>query len=184
MRENNAGQSLLEVMIALSVLTAGFLGILSLLSQSLFISKTINNQIVATYLAEEGIEISKNLIDHDIYQTFDQPSFGGWFRNNPNTDPTFPTAADYQVDYTTCNGIGFDVLCGPAPNYTGSFLGFDPATGLYSYGGPMATPFTRKIHVIASTPTEVDLQSIVSWSIGPFTSQNVILEDAFYNWHP
>ena len=54
-------------MVAITVLTVGFLGISSLLSQSLALNRVTTNEITATYLASEGIEIAKNLIDHDVY---------------------------------------------------------------------------------------------------------------------
>ena len=61
------GQSLIEVMVAVTALTVSFLGISSLLSQSLALNRVISNEATATYLASEGIEIAKNLIDHDFY---------------------------------------------------------------------------------------------------------------------
>ena len=65
--DKTSGQTLLEVMMALFVLTSGFLGILSLLAQSIFLSKTVGNETIATYLAAEGVEVAKNLLDHDVY---------------------------------------------------------------------------------------------------------------------
>src|ERR1700677_3574060 len=164
-RSARSGQTLIEVMIALFVLTAGFLGILSLLSQSIFLSKTVSNETVATYLASEGIELAKNMTDHDIYQYLDTPSFGGW--GGGSFDPTFPTSGDYQLDDTTCVGVGYDRPCGEASIYSGAPLRFDPTTDLYTYGGPDVTPFTRRIRVSVVSASEMVVDSIVSWNTGP-----------------
>jgi type II secretory pathway pseudopilin PulG len=171
------GQSLIEVIVALAILTAGFLGILTLLAQSIHISKTISNETTATYLAAEGLELSKNLIDHDVYENI--AGFGfGWGAC------FLPLSAgqshDYEFDYT-------QITC-PPPDYSGSdVLYYSPATHLYSYtnsGGSIATFFTRRIRVTMdpSIP-EITVQSIVSWPTG-LTNQSVTLTDNFYNWHP
>ena len=170
LKNDSSGQTLVEVMVALFVLVAGFLGILSLLSQSLALSKTVNNETIATYLASEGIEIARNLVDHDMYQHL--AGLGtGW-------GTCFGlSGGDYELDYTTTN-------C-PPPFYSPSdFLEFDPATNMYGYNGGSPTPFTRLIRVTPDSANELTVDSIVSWSTGPFTSQNVTLEDVFYNWHP
>ena len=166
-------------MLALAVLTVGFLGILTLLAQSLHISKTISNETTATYLAAEGIEVTKNLIDHDVY--YQLAGFGGGWG-----------ACFQPLSAGGSNNYGFDYAqtsC-PPPNNSDSFFYYDPATHLYSYtnsGGAIMTGFKRRIRVTMNTdPTlpEITVQSIVSWTTGPFTSQSVNLEDDFYNWHP
>ena len=57
------GQTLVEALVALSILTTGFFGIVSLLTKSFQLNRTTMNDTQATYLAAEGIEIAKNLID-------------------------------------------------------------------------------------------------------------------------
>lgn len=173
---NKNGQSLLEALVALAVLVTGFLGMITLFSRSFFLDRVVSDQTKATYLAEEGIELTKNLIDHDVYLGLATAGAqGGW-------GACFNFAAgtnDYELDYTTVN-------CPAGPNYTGLPLKFDPATGLYSYTGPVTTNFARRIRITkpAGQPDEIDVQSIVTWSTGPVTSQSLTLEDHFYNWHP
>ncbi len=184
-RRSRSGQTLLEAMIALFILTIGLLGMLSLLAQSLFLSKNIGNQTIATYLAAEGIELARSRIDHDMYEALAGGS--GWSKGG--LDPTFPQNGDYQLDYTTCENIAFPNPCDQqAPPYDSSqHLLFDPSTNLYSYAGSagtVVTPFTRDIKVLMTSNAEIDVQSIVSWSTGSPVSQSIILEDHFYNWHP
>ena len=162
-------------MVAMFVLTTGFLGITALLSQSLSVSKNLSNQTTATYLSAEGIELVKNILDHDIYQHI--AGLGtGW-------GTAFGSGGDFQLDYSTCNSLpNAASLCNPQ-SYSGVTLQYDPNTHLYGYSGSIPTNFTRKITVTPNGPDEIAVLSKVSWLVGAST-QSVILEDHFYNWHP
>lgn len=177
---NRKGQSLLEVLISLTMLTMGFLGITALLSQSFFMNRIVTDQAIGTYLAAEGIEIAKNLVDHDVYAHLASPPVGtGW-------GSCFGAGGDFQLDYTTtdCSAL---VSYFPPGYDAGHFLKFDPATHLYGYGSSASlatTVFTRDIRVSVPNANEIIVNSIVHWSTGPLTSQSINLEDHFYNWHP
>lgn len=174
---SRSGQSLLEVMVALSVLTVGFLGILSLISQSIFISKTVSTQSTATYLAAEGIEIAKNLIDHDVYAHI--AGFGtGW----GTCFGLGATTKEVEFDYTTTDCLSIK------PYSQNDFLYFSPSTGIYSYnslGDAVKTIYTRDIKITNTSlnPPEITVESIVYWNAGAVT-QDVDLVDNFYNWVP
>jgi hypothetical protein len=170
---SHSGQTLVEVMVALFVLVTGFLGILSLLSQSITLSKTVSNQTIASYLSEEGVEIAKNLIDHDVYN-ISGTGWGSCFNL---------TSGDYELDYTTTG-------CPLRAYSADDLLTYNPTTHMYIYayndliGGGTATPFTRDIRVTFNGPDEITVQSIVSWNAGGFSQQSVNVEDHFYNWIP
>jgi Tfp pilus assembly protein PilV len=189
-REKKSGQSLIEVMVALFVLTVGMLGILDLLSQSLHISKTVGDETTATYLAAEGIELSENIIEHDVYQQNACLGVTGWAQGSP--DATFQVNHVYQLDYTTCtNLMDQATLCSsqlqPTPAGSLQPLYFDSSTGLYNNSeNGVQTPFTREIKILPSDNSnnnELTVQSIVTWDVG-LTQQKVTLEDHFYNWQP
>jgi len=183
------GQTLVEALIALSVLTAGFVGIVTLLSKSFQLNRTAGNDTQATYLASEGIEIAKNIIDYDVYYGFGQ---GGG---------TNPAAYDWQCSFQLGEGqtadyaLAYDTVvsgCSAPPlvSAAGNKLYFDstsdPTHGLYSYNNAYTrTNFTRDVYISvpAGSPNELDVQSTVKWSSG-LSSNTVTLEDHFYNWHP
>ena|ERR1700733_14608187 len=178
---NRQGQSLVEVMLALSVLTVGFLGILTLLAQSIHISKTLSDQTTAAYLAAEGIEVAKNLIDHDMYQGVEQvPGALGW-------GSCFGSGGGFELDYTTADCT----LLGSSGYNPGNLdlLYYDPVSHLYLYPGhdltgtSIPTVFSRLVRITPNGANEITVQSNVYWSSG-LTSQEVDLEDDFYNWHP
>ncbi len=173
---SSSGQSLVEAMLAISILTMGFMGIFALLSKSFFLGRVVANQTTAIYLASEGIEIAKNLIDHDVY-VYLAGGGGGW-------GSCFNVAAggfkDFQMDYMTTSCSPPFFANPPAP------LKLDPVTHLYNYTTGADTTYVRRIRITVpnSNPSEIVVNSIVTWSTGPITSQSINIEDHFYNWHP
>lgn len=175
------GQTIIEAMLSISMLTIGFLGILTLLSKSFFLTRVTSDDLTATYLASEGIEIAKNITDHDVYARLATPPQGtGW-------GSVWGLAAGgtrtFEVDYKTCTG---GAVCAAQPTANRN-LGYDPVTHYYSYTGSQVTNFKRELVVslpAALNGNEIVVRSIVTWSTGPLTNENVTLEDHFYNWHP
>jgi type II secretory pathway pseudopilin PulG len=195
-----SGQTLIEVMVALFVLTTGFLGIVTLLSQSIYLSKNITTETTATYLASEGIELAKNITDHDIYQQL--AGLGtGWAKGSPDT--AFEGGGYFEIDYTTCNKPPDQSgICSYIDSYAGTAfqrvfestcesdpLYFDAKTDTYLYPGDAnagdittLAPFSRCIQV-TQNGNEMTVESTVFWKVGLGT-QSVNLEDDFYNWRP
>ncbi len=184
------GQTLVEALVALSILTVGFVGITTLLTQSFQLNRTTADDTEATYLASEGIEIVKSLIDHDVYFGLAQSSSTNDWGN------CFPSSGYYYpIDYETitaaqgttddCSGLNFSTnqTDGATPLY------FDPIADLYTTNAADGTPtdFTRTIEItdgdVGGTPEEIDVQSAVTWNNGEL-SNTITLEDQFYDWHP
>ena len=167
------GQSIVEAMIAITVLTTGFLGISTLLARSYFLDRVVSDQVTANYLAAEGIEIAKNLIDHDVIESSSgNPTFA-W-----GTCFAFPHN-DVELDYTTAN-------CGNMQPFANDFLLFDPVTHLYSYGpplgdNPVTTHFTRRIQVVRNG-CMITVDTTVQWNTATVVGQSLKLEDTFYDW--
>ncbi len=172
---NKKGQSLIEAMVALSVLTMGFLGILTLLSKSFFYNREVSDTMKATYLASEGIEIAKNLVDHDT--TLGLEGLGGGWGSCFATQGPLGFEADYLTQ--NCNAL-------TAYNGSGNFLYYDSATHFYGYtpfASAVKTNFTREI-MTTQNGDEIIVKSIVRWNTGTITSQTIKLEAHFYNWRP
>jgi type II secretory pathway component PulJ len=171
-KSGRSGQSLIEVMVALSLLTVGFLGVFNLLSRSLFLNKTVSNEATATYLAAEGVELAKNLIDHDVYLSL-AGAGGGWGN-------CFKNGGDFELDYMTQSCPIADANAGVDP------LWYHATTGLYDYnenGGGTKTNFARDINILNVSNHEIRVSVKVLWNTGP-TPESVTVEDHFYNWQP
>ena len=160
-RGERRGQFLIEAIVAVGVLVVGLLGIFALLSRSLSLGRTVTDNYAGTYLASEGIEVVKNIIDGNIIQGL--PWVSGM------------SDGDFEIEYDTISLLPFQ----------DRFLGFDPVTSLYSYAGSETTRFKRvlRLALIGSPVDEIQVNSVVSWSSGG-GSFSVDLEDHFFNWRP
>jgi len=191
------GQTLVEALVALSILTTGFIGIVTLLTKSFSLNRSTTNDTQATYLAAEGIEVAKNIIDYDTYFGIAQGPgvLNGWgcsFNLTPggkaknfaleyDTVPPAPGGCSTQIPEIT---NGKDQLY--IKNDTDSDPDNDADEPLYTYDSSGATPtdFTRDVSISMSSDTEeIDVQSTVTWKNGVL-SNTITLEDHFYNWHP
>lgn len=164
----SGGFLLVEAMVSMSVLMVGVLGIFALMSQSIKLTRMINDQYVATYLAAEGIEVVKNMIDSNVLT-----DVGAWNANG------FDASACYELDYGTDSlGSAWTASCdgnGATP------LAFDGS--LYGYVGGDASGFMRTVQVspiMDGAQVGVRVRSIVRWAGG---EQQFALEDTFYAWH-
>ena len=179
------GQTLVEALVALSILTVGFVGIVSLLAKSFQLNRTAADDTQATYLAAEGIEIAKNIIDYDVYYGLSIPPAGSVNDWECSFLLNAGQTADYALDYDTTPSP--DCVTALSPMTAGSDkLYFNPATDLYTYSNIYTpTDFTRDVHISvpAGSPNELDVQSVVTWTNG-LLSNTITLEDHFYSWHP
>jgi type II secretory pathway pseudopilin PulG len=101
---NNRSFTLLEVILAIAVLTAATAGVFSLIIQT-FASASLNqSKLVAAYLAQEGLEIIRNIRDSNWLAQIDN---GGSWRAN-KLDPQL-SAANYvnevSYDYSALTDI-------------------------------------------------------------------------------
>lgn len=154
------GQTLVELMIAMSVMSIGFLGVFAVLSQSLGLNRVVANQYIAANLAAEGIEVVKNITDSNVAR--------GDRWNDKLENGNF--GVEYKSD--TLNSA-----------WANSDLKFDSAKGLYSYDVGTPTNFRRAISIKSmSGDNEMQVKSVVTWSDRGGTEFKVELEDRFFNW--
>jgi hypothetical protein len=163
--KKESGQILIETMVALTMVTIGLLGMLNLLSSSIGLNKVVSDQYVASYLASEGIEIVKNIIDNNVAVP-DSYNIG------------LSTEGNYLVDYNS------DALL----TYDDKALWFDGGgTMKYTYNpifnaNASLTPFKRVINISYEGEDLMLVKSTVTWTTRGGGNFNVALEDHFYNW--
>lgn len=149
------GYVLVEVIIALSVLTVGFLSLIYLLNSAIGLNRVVAENYIATYLAAEGIEIVKNIIDTNVL-------------NSGRTWNSGLGDGEYEVNYNSTD----------LSPYRNRFLNLDN-NNRYTYSSGNPTPFKRKI-IIQNSADAIKVISIVSWKSRAGDSQ-IQLEDVFYN---
>ena len=158
--EPNSGQLIIESMIGISIAVVGILGVLTLLSRSISLNRVVSDQFTGAYLAAEGIEITKNLIDANIIQ------FKPWNQGF--------LSGSFEADY---NSINLE------PNQNRRLL-FDSANNFYSYDAGNPTNFTRTVDIQLIGSEEIKVNSVVKWTTRGDGNFEVNLEDHFFNWRP
>lgn len=162
---NQGGQTLIEALVALAIITIGIVGVFALLNQSLAINRGITDRYVGSALAAEGIEIVKNIIDTNILQNL------AW---NAGL-----SAGDYEAAYDSVS---------VSPD-TGRKLLYDPNSRLYSYSGSEATNFTRRIILSypdcpsAGCDEHIQVKSLVAGAIAGGGGLEMDVEDHFFHWN-
>jgi hypothetical protein len=166
-----SGQTIVESMVAISLLIIGFLGMIILINRSIGINRVVTDNYTATYLAAEGIEVTKNLIDGNFVQG--SPWFSGF--------SSCTSGCDWEVQYDTTWDPGHQpVAYGARPLY------YNPANGLYAYDAfGQQTSFTRRVHVTleGAGNNEISVHSIVMWHPRGGGTAQIDLEDHFFNWY-
>lgn len=163
--KKDKGFTLLEMIIATFILVIAVVGLYSLFSQIIVATSIVSSRLTAAYLAQEGIEIIRNIRDTN------------WL-NNTNWDNELTSCSfGCEADYRTGTVNETTVLRA----YENAYLNVD-VDGFYSYstsGSP--TKFKRKITV---TPIGDVLKISVSieWEDRGKT-YNFTTEENLYNWH-
>jgi len=160
------GQVLLETIVALGVLTVGFLGVLTLVNRSIGFNRVVADNYTGNYLAAEGIEVVKNILDHNVIigaVPWNAGIAGGC----------------YLVTHDSLSlGVPSGCAVGSAP-----FLRFDATSKRFNYSGSAQTNFRRVISLTFVGGDELRVNSMVSWQTRGGSYQ-VDLEDHFFNWRP
>ena len=168
------GFTLVETMVAISILMLGILGPLSIASSGLRNSLFAKDQVTAYYLAQEGIEYVRYVRDAN-YLDSKKPWLSGldncteqfgctvdtekWFTNASVTDKC--TLAD-------CNNNALLYKIASNQHYT------------HSSSGNTATPFTRIIKVeINANNKEIKVTSTVTWQTGAGQKSFTLTENVF-----
>lgn len=151
------GFTIIEVLVAMVILTVGAGGAFTLLSRTISFTSAVNGRLVATYLAQEGIEVVRNIRDTN------------WLEGEALNEGILD--GDWKVDYTTTE------LVNP---YDGEFLKL--SGGIYQYGAGEDTTFQRNI-TITNITDGISIDVAVTWMI---KGQDYGVESStiLYNWLP
>lgn len=138
------GFTLLETIISVSILAAMVVGSLALISkstQSVYLSQ---NKLIASYLAQEGIEIVRNVRD------------GNW-KNGNDWDEDLLDCVNCEMDYTM-NVLADETMEGGDP-----YLKLENNFYNYSSGVDKNTIFKRHISVSSVSGEQKQVISEIVW---------------------
>src|SRR3989338_5727397 len=186
--KKNKAFTLVETLVAISIFTVSLLGLIAILAQGIADTNYAKRKIIASYLAQEGIEYIRNF--RDTYVLYYDPAStnNGWIEFNNRliadscddscyfddsivsfTDPTMPMA---DLIFTPCTGNAGACM----------ELRYDNATGKYNYD-LTKTPsgYTREINMFVIDSNETEIVSTVSWTQGS-GSHSVVFSESLFNW--
>ncbi|MEK7067452.1 MAG: prepilin-type N-terminal cleavage/methylation domain-containing protein [Patescibacteria group bacterium] len=171
---DKAGFSLVEVLIAIFVLTFALLGTLSIIEAVTTAGRVSSTQLTAANLAQEGIELVRNFRDESIASSLT----GSWDEWYDLFGVGATTCYSIQYNTATINFPASSISCAsdaPALNY-------DSATGLYgSAGAPPPYSYKRKIRLTRVSTDEIKIEALMTWS-EKGRSHSLTVEDRLWNW--
>lgn len=168
------GFTLIETMVAVSLLAMAIVAPMSLASQSLASAYYARDQVTAFYLAQEGIEAVRSIRDANILQN---SQTGG-----VNLLTGIPTGQPFVVDTRTNQTW---TTCTNQPLKTdGSFYGYGTGPCTSNDPGWTATYFYRTLNAqfVSGSTDEIHLTSTVTWVSGGFKSRTVTVSENLYRW--
>ena len=164
------GFTLLEVIIAISILTVAIGGIFALVHQTLKMASLANSKLVAAYLAQEGVEIVRNFRDNN------------WLEQRRDSGFSWKAGieeGEYEADYN-------DAALAPFVG-NGRHLYIDGSNGFYAYlGSPRPadtqTKFKRKITINEHGEEMIEITVKVFWQERGGEHEIQVVEH-LYNWY-
>lgn len=133
---------MLESILAVFVLSIGIVGVMSLLVSSMKHSMDSRDTIIATELAQEGLELVRNVRDNNV---------ASGLNSFDNLSSNFYCRMDYDDAFPSCS------LSTTSANYTLKYN-----SNYYDHADGASTKFARRIALV-NDANGIKVMSIVSW---------------------
>ena len=174
------GFTLMEAMVAIFVIITGIVGVMTLITHTITSAQISKDRLTAAYLAQEGIEIVRNIRDTNWLEQYTEST-------NPWNEGLTGCSGDCEADYF-CSTVEDPDPTNPASHYclasydSGHFLKIN-TNDLYNYATGIDTKFKRKITIsdgpISNNSLNVEVE--VFWEERGRTHQ-VTVKEILYNW--
>jgi len=172
------GFTLVECLVAISILMVGILSSFILVTRALFNATVIEQRLTASFLAQEGIELVRNIRDTNFIKGL-KGGGAGWKDKLTN--------GCYTVEAVPVEGIKFTFIssgrCGSIPPISRPLkLKHNIGDNIYGYSsGGEETPFYREIEIEGVGSNEIKVVSHLMWKTKN-TWFDLQVEDHLYNW--
>ena len=155
---NQKGFSLLGVIVAMFIIIVGLTAVLSLANMSLKSSSASKMRLIASGLAQEGIEVIRNMRETEL-------EWDTWYGNVVD--------GDYRVQYDYSDLS--DLVA-----FSDTAIKLDITTGLYQYDNGNDTIFKRKV-ALTNSGNLVDVVVEITWQLKG-QSHSLVVENQLWNW--
>lgn len=192
------GFTLIEAMIAVTILTLSISGPLYTANSAIVASMIARDQLTASYLAQEGIEYVRAMRDYEYLAAYHlggaSVSADAWSNfltgiEDNCLSPLFCTLDPILRGMGYGSGFSVEVFSGDEPLYltnctnTSGGLSCTPPNFYtqQNLSGSVKTPFTRTIQVVHISAADERIISTVSWSYHG-TPRSVMVYDHLTPW--
>ncbi len=179
MKEIIKGFTLIETMVAISILVTTIVAPLTMAANSLFQSRYSRDQVTATYLAQEAVEMIKYVRDRNLMANLSNGNVdwldGLWTAGINNKW--------VELDWETIQNTPIYYLCGGVGNnpQTCRYLSYDG-----SYKLDSTAPLSKFKRAVKITKTnnldEIRVEARVYWQTGGANMKSVKVVGYMYNW--
>lgn len=160
------GFTFLEIIIAIALVVTSLVFSIALISFSVSSTRTSRSKIIAISLAQEGLEITRNLRDNNWLQLKRYPS--NWRDGLP--------AGNWRVEYDKLQLLP-DASSTLMLDTNGFYFYQDQGTRT----GSVATPFQRRIGIEYMAVNQIKVTSEVTWQ-EKGANNSIKAETRLYNW--
>lgn len=187
-KNDERGFTLVETLVAITILLIAIVGPLQIASRGLFAAFHARDEITASYLAQEAVELVRNVRD----ETFLTNAYSG---STPDTyewlEPFVGVCisdGDGGVDDKKCymsptTGVDGIEVCDDGPDKNCPPLQFDEDSGIYSYDEGSNSKFTREITIIPTVNNEEAIIEVtIKWTTGLVSNRSITIRENIMNW--
>ena len=174
LKNKKRGFTLIETLFAILIFSSSLAALLVVSGGGINNTIFAKNQLTAFFLAQEGVEMVRNIRD-SVW--LDGKSWSNDFLRSTNGVFDCVTADGCMIDYdlkvSPCGAS-----CDP--------LKYDSVTGIFNYTASVNSIFTRTIIIVnyASTPPSplAKVISKVSWAQGS-NAHNIVFKENLFDWY-
>ncbi len=174
---NDNGFTLIEMLITITVVSVGIMGVFIAVQQGIIAVDYSSSRFTAALLAQEGVEIIKNIRDTNLLEYNYVSASTIWSEGLG--------AGDFEVQYTdptTANPVLGQPICSPSCGPDGLRLLKRSISGFYNYDSGEDTRFKRLIHIESPNADQLDATITVYWKKRGGGYYSISLLQHLYNW--
>jgi len=161
-KTTNTGFSIIEVMVAVAIISVGMFGVVSMMTQNIIVQPVNKNNLIASMLAQEGLELVRQVRDSN------------WIGSSTVVGFSSGIPATSTIDIGGFKSSGLDFDDSAANLYIDN-------NGFYSHSGATSTPFKRLLTVSSTSPEYINIKSTVRWSRNG-KIYDYVAETLLYDW--
>ncbi len=172
-QNSQQGFTMIEMIVTIAILSFGILGLYELFYPMITQTRLVSLRFTAANLAQEGLEIARNMRDNNFIASATNPSVR-W------SDGLLDCEAGCQLDYKTDTAVALQASALSAYN-PNAFLKIN-AEGLYGYEAGEDTPFKREVIIQRISTDVLKVVANVYWEYAG-RAYTFTADQYLYDWY-